>query len=427
MRQESDDHFFLFFQVTAKAGETVKLGVQVKGVPKPDVKWMRGKVALYHGKMNFKMSKGEDGWHYIEVKKLANTDGGTFIATAFNLVGEAKSENDLIVHYAPTVKKGLAQVELVRDKPCKLEAVFDANPPAEVEWFKDDQPLVLDGRVQTKWIKHERKFVMNISKSVPEDTGVYKAVATNYVGSAETECFLGVNIPPRFTKKLAENYTKENDEHVLEVSVEGFPIPTITWKKNNGEEDVDVVFDDRIKQELSEDTKTGRLIFKKALLSDVAMYKAYATNSVGKVITEGKMFLMIIPTFSKPLEAAEVLMGELGTMSVTVRSLPKADIKWFKDDKELKFVTNMKFYSEKVADSDTDTKYWFDIAQVAPEDLGTFSVKATNPVGEAKTSAKLAVSVPPKFHPWESLKLPVDCTATAVCKLDGVPKPTLEW
>merc|ERR1712142_743286 len=111
----------------------------------------------------------------------------------------------------------------------------------------------------------------------------------------------------------------------------------------------------------------------------------------------------------------------------TVRSMPKADIKWYKDDKELKFVTNMKFYSEKIEGSDTDIKYWFDIASVAPEDLGKFTIKATNPVGEAKIDANLAVSVPPKFHPWVSLKLPVDCTATAVCKLDGVPKPTLEW
>ena len=169
------------------------------------------------------------------------------------------------------------------------------------------------------------------------------------------------------------------------------------------------------------------MIFKKSVLSDIALYKAIATNSVGKVITEGKMFLMIAPSFSKPLGATEALMGENASMEATVRSMPKADVKWFKDDKELKFVTNMKFYSEQVKDSDTDIRYWFDIGPVAPEDLGNFTIKATNPVGEAKSNAILAVSVPPKFHPWESLRLPVDCTATAICKLDGVPKPTLEW
>ena len=67
-------------------------------------------------------------------------------------------------------------------KPLKLEVVVNGVPKPTVCWFKDDQALDKNVPSESKDKTHSISF----AELNPSNSGVYKAVAENEAGKAES-------------------------------------------------------------------------------------------------------------------------------------------------------------------------------------------------------------------------------------------------
>ena len=81
-------------------------------------------------------------------------------------------------------------MELIVGKAAKFEATVLGLPPPEIVWLRNEQPFEPNERVKLE--NKGNLKALNIKKTLAEDSGVYKIIATNEVG--EDSCFANLNV-----------------------------------------------------------------------------------------------------------------------------------------------------------------------------------------------------------------------------------------
>ncbi|XP_011496101.1 PREDICTED: palladin-like [Ceratosolen solmsi marchali] len=159
-------------------------------------------------------------------------------------------------------------------------------PKPEISWHKDGIPIVNNPDYLTKY-EDSGLCTLMIEESFAEDTAKFTCKATNAMGTVESEAVLTVKEtspeeqlnPPVFVKELSHSVANENISHQLECKVQGNPLPTVQWFKDN------------INVDNSPDYITtynnGEAILKieKICLDDKGMYSCKAANRIGQAST----------------------------------------------------------------------------------------------------------------------------------------------
>lgn len=89
--------------------------------------------------------------------------------------------------------------------------------------------------------------------------------------------------PPSFTKRLVDSTAKEGSSFQLEATVEGHPLPVVSWTKDGNcvDESPDYV--------ITFNNGECVLRFEEVFLEDKAEYSCKATNDLGEDITKAKL------------------------------------------------------------------------------------------------------------------------------------------
>lgn len=166
------------------------------------------------------------------------------------------------------------------------EARFDVRvtgkPEPIVEWFKDDTKIKDEGRAILVGDEEEDLFSLIIEDVKPEDSGVYKCVASNDVGETLSTATLRVEekmIAPEFVggDEAGPVTITEDDNVTLEVKVDGHPKPEVTWSKDGKplKESESVTIEEK--------GDYYRIMIKGASLDDSGQYKCEAKSDAGTV------------------------------------------------------------------------------------------------------------------------------------------------
>lgn len=97
----------------------------------------------------------------------------------------------LLYSVAPRFDKELADCSLVEGKDVKFEARCYAVPIPDIMWLKDNKPFTQSERIKTTQ-KDNILHILQISKALSADAGVYTIVASNVAGEAKTNGKLDV-------------------------------------------------------------------------------------------------------------------------------------------------------------------------------------------------------------------------------------------
>lgn len=162
-------------EISKKAGSSVALNCQGEGDPKPQLKWkkLNSKLVMPGGR--------------LELSNIKISEAGTYQCIADNGFGQPAIDSvKLSVKHKPVV---FVDEEYVRDeetqeiKALKLTCSVQAFPAATFsKWTRGDQELNLpQERLQLK--REGGKLVLEISKPVQTDLGVYTCKATNSEGT----------------------------------------------------------------------------------------------------------------------------------------------------------------------------------------------------------------------------------------------------
>lgn len=192
----------------------------------------------------------------LEITEVTYKDSGIYKIILENDVGrvEASASLDVIHHRigssrglrtrslspraAPIYTRNLVAGIATIGSRAKLLCDIRATPPANLRWYKGDVPLV-------DMEKYTSSFDGSVAELIIEnidmcDSGLYKCVATNQNGSAETYASLEVNeqeedkvMPPQVISGLSKRIEiQEGNPVILELKVSGTQPFDIIWTKD---------------------------------------------------------------------------------------------------------------------------------------------------------------------------------------------------
>ncbi|XP_043525681.1 uncharacterized protein LOC122536948 isoform X2 [Frieseomelitta varia] len=316
------------------------------------------------------------------------------------------------------------------------------QPTPEVVWYKDGISILNNPDYLTTYI--HGVCTLTIEETFAEDSAKYTCRAFNIAGSAETSATLTVKeiapeeqpSPPVFVKELIASMAAEGSSHRMECIVEGNPLPTVQWFKN------DVNIDNSPDYVITYNNGEAVLKFEEVFLEDKATYTCKAANRLGQASTsafldvEPAEFTTEKPYFVTPLSNAMARAGQRVKLECEAKGNPMPTLTWYHDGKPVEETMNIKTQTDAGRTS-------LVIAEAFAKDAGCYTVVAKNNAGEATVSCNVSVKgrlphetsdsefagsdmepVVPKIQmPLKDLKVQEGLSVRLDCVIVGQPEP----
>ena len=244
------------------------------------------------------------------------------------------------------------------------------------------------------------------------------------------------SVAPLFVEYLEDVVLPDGSRCTMTARVSGVPTPDVTWFKAGVP-----VNADNLDYKTSFDGATGvcRLLIEEAFVEDSANWSLRASNLAGYAESHAKLTVTetrptsaeapaaAAPLVALPLKDAEVLEGDRFEFRCRIEGKPAPSTSWFKNgicvDRSKNFTAGEAEGGDSVLVID----------RTRLEDEGVFSLRAFNRLGNASTSANLAVRplVPNELPTFEEPLCNAEVAAGAQllleCTVTGSPRPALQW
>lgn len=264
------------------AGGSAMLELQIRGYPKPDIKWTKdGKDIVAGGRYKY-LWEDEESMSLV-IKNVTAKDAGIYTIRAKNELGEDTTQIELIVKSAPKVIKKQADMTVVVEESATMTVQIEATPAPEVKWYKDGQEIRENDRIRI--VKEDSDtYKLIIKESRLDDAGSYSIVARNEVNQTTEIWKMKVISPPKIRKSLGEpQVLDEGATLTLFLEVDSKVPTSVKWCRD-GET---IRQDSRVKMI----QEGNRFILKimGAVGEDAGMYKAEVTSDHGVVSDQTKI------------------------------------------------------------------------------------------------------------------------------------------
>uniref|UniRef100_A0A8C7U036 Myosin light chain kinase, smooth muscle n=1 Tax=Oncorhynchus mykiss TaxID=8022 RepID=A0A8C7U036_ONCMY len=318
------------------------------------------------------------------------------------------------------------------------------SPVAGLSWVKDGFPL--RPRAGLSFQQDGNTHILTVDNVQKRDSGTYGCTLTTSTGKVSSTWNLTVKSkylvwlegkPPAFSTVLKGCSVSEGQDFLLQCSVEGDPLPNISWLLN-GERPVPHAHS-AFENGLTQLTVQG------ALPEDEGQYACVAENSHGRAVCTSRVIVKAknifkrtdppnavdtkkpsAPVFLRGLKDLKVMDGSKVIMTVEVTGNPHPEIVWLHNGKEIQ--KSEDFHFERKGNQCS-----LFIQEVFPEDTGKYTCEVWNEVGEVRTQASLTVQEPQDgVQPWFITK-PKSTTASLgqnvllSCAIAGDPFPQWSW
>ncbi|XP_047472730.1 Down syndrome cell adhesion molecule-like protein Dscam2 isoform X28 [Penaeus chinensis] len=214
------------------AGENMVVHCPVAGYPIDSIVWEKNGRML---PINRRQKTFPNGTLIVEAVQRS-TDQGRYTCVARNSQAyTARGDLDVQVMEPPQIipidfgsqafyEGDLAQVNCVLRK---------GDPPLTIKWLLNGVELVTTDAIQILNVG-SRTSLLTIDPVGAQHQGVYSCFAENDAGTAEVEAEMIVNVPPRWIVEPADKAFALGSDARLECKADGFPRPSLGWKKAAG-------------------------------------------------------------------------------------------------------------------------------------------------------------------------------------------------
>ncbi|XP_041377591.1 basement membrane-specific heparan sulfate proteoglycan core protein-like isoform X3 [Gigantopelta aegis] len=241
-----------------QVGQTIELRCEVTGTPPPEIRWTRES-----GEMPQQINIRNG---ILTIYNVAEVDAGRYICTATNEAGSTRDYTFLRVSAAPGIGTGVQKGKQIVDVGDRVdfECIVSGTPRPTVHWSK------LEGQLPASAVIGEG--ILIIPEVHPEDAGTYRCTATNEAGSVQSQVELFVRARPVVSVPQDINTAALGGPATLSCDATGYPQPSITWKKKDGDLPVD------------HNIVHGDLMIPRVREGDAGTYECQASNSFGSVV-----------------------------------------------------------------------------------------------------------------------------------------------
>jgi hypothetical protein len=410
------------------AGENVQFKVKIDGQPPPEVKWLRNGQPLEESD-RVHIDRSPSGLCSLRIDAVTPNDAAEYSCVATNPSGstECKAKLDVEEPCKPRIT-GLDDQEGNLGDRVRLEARVFAVPCAKVEWFKDGEPIDIDGQSISIEQLPGDLYALTLNALESKQVGRYTVKASNCVGEAELTADVKVRVqPPRISKHLQPLVkVDEGNDLVFSGQVKGHPPPEITWYKDgiavqpDGKRIISQVFPDG----------TCVLTVRNAKPEDQGEYELRAKDAAGNTTSSsGKAEVVCKPDFLKNLDSnAQSPSGQPLKLEVVVKAFPTAALEWFKDGERVEHRLDV---SPVESLPDNVQRHVITIPSVDEKSAGVYSCRATNRHGQAKSTGcavQPALDSKPEFSKGlKDVNSVKNDSAKLQVTVGGAPRPEVQF
>uniref|UniRef100_A0A1I7TK31 Ig-like domain-containing protein n=1 Tax=Caenorhabditis tropicalis TaxID=1561998 RepID=A0A1I7TK31_9PELO len=447
----------------ALPGDKKEFNIKVRGLPKPTLQlFLNGKPLVFDDRVT--LDDMADGNYCLTIRDVREEDFGTLKCIAKNENGTDETvcefeqgvdhdggmRDDL--RYPPRFNVPLWDRRIPVGDPMFIECHVDANPTAEIEWFKDGKKIAHSVHTEIRNTV-DGACRIKISPFEESDIGVYMCVAVNELGQAETQATYQVEIiehveeekkkeyAPRINPPLEDKTVNGGQPIRLSCKVDAVPRASVVWYKDG----LPIRADSRTSIQY-EDDGTASLSINDSTEADIGAYRCVATNAHGTINTSCSVNVKVPkqdikkegeePFFTKGLVDLWTDRGDTFTLKCAVTGDPFPEIKWYRNGQ---LVRNG---PRTIVETSPDGTCSLTVKESTMSDEGIYRCEAENAHGKAKTQATAHVQMalgktekpkmdegkPPKFIlELSDMSVSLGNVIDLECKVTGLPNPSVKW
>ncbi|XP_036791689.1 hemicentin-1 [Oncorhynchus mykiss] len=379
-----DDGQPLNLTVTLK--QPLTLGCDAFGIPSPTITWTKDG----HNVVDSLGVYLQNGKRLLRIYRVQEEHGGQFTCTASNTAGQARRNYNIVVQ-APPVISGTSRVQdlsVVAGQEVEVQCWVGGRPAPKVEWSRDGEVLSKDGDPHVEF--HEQGQVMKVKTVRLRDQGLYQCLASNSAGTQMRQFRLIVLAPPtiRGPSETSEVSVVLGFSTVLPCDVEGSPMPSITWLKDNQP----IVSSAQLTY-----TRGGQALRLGTAHGDSAgIYTCRASNPAGTTLKHYSLSVLVPPQIEGNTTSLSFggrdekvrINGSL-TLSCLAKGFPEPKTQWFKDGLLL---------TRNSHTGIRESGQFLHIDNAILSHEGQYTCVVTNTAGEDKRDFYVTIHVPPIFH-----------------------------
>ncbi|KAM5221080.1 matrix-remodeling-associated protein 5 [Ctenodactylus gundi] len=282
-------------------------------------------------------------------------------------------------------------VSIPADSDVMLPCEAAGNPTPFITWTKVSTGALMTPNTRTPRFEVLKNGTLLIRKAQVQDRGHYLCTASNPRGVDKVLVPLSVAVqPPQIVASRFQDVTVYlGDTVAMECLARGTPAPTISW----------ISPDRRVWHGVSPSAAEGRvalhenhtLSIRNASFGDAGVYRCVASSAAGADSLALRLHVAALPPLirQEPAENVSAPAGVSVHVHCSATGAPAPTLRWVLPDGSP--VRPSQFLRGKLFVFPNGTLL---IRQLAPRDGGRYQCVASNPVGSARRSIRLAVQRP---------------------------------
>lgn len=187
----------------------------------------------------------------------------------------------VIENEPPKFLRYLESAEVTEGDNFIFECILTGQPEPTVQWLKYNSPLADNPSYKISFVGG--KCRLEIPKITSADAAVFSCIATNVAGTSQTTANLIVKprqevnpmTPPSFLRLLQNAYANERSTFEFNCLVDGNPLPTVQWYRN------DMCVDNDINYNITYNNGNALLRIPTVRVEDQGIFTVKAINQMG--------------------------------------------------------------------------------------------------------------------------------------------------